>query len=190
MHMTPGILHTWYILVYCSFQKSKPYCGKECGHHRQEDCRGHFTCSEALHTSSHCGVNHCDLYTVAMLQVRTHPGFPELTSGGKAAAAHRATYVDKDAPEHTKQRSAATSYTVTNSCLFSVSVPCCICLTTYMKPCLCLLHQLQSMRQHAVSLASASCACVYMWGCPCGQALHQMPSWMLSCAHICSVMVS
>ncbi|KAL3135562.1 hypothetical protein ABBQ38_006041 [Trebouxia sp. C0009 RCD-2024] len=36
--------------------------------------------------------------------VRTHPGFPELTSGGKAAAAHRATYVDTDAPEHTKQR--------------------------------------------------------------------------------------
>lgn len=37
-------------------------------------------------------------------KVRTHPGFPELTSGGKAAAAHRATYVDMDAPEHTKQR--------------------------------------------------------------------------------------
>ena len=47
-----------------------------------------------------------------MLQVRTHPGFPELGPGGQAAAAHRATYVDMDAPEHTKQRSAASAYTV------------------------------------------------------------------------------
>jgi cytochrome P450 len=42
----------------------------------------------------------------AWLQVRTHPGFPELSPGAKAAIAGReATFVDLDPPEHTRFRS-------------------------------------------------------------------------------------
>jgi nitric oxide reductase len=41
-----------------------------------------------------------------LLQVRTHPGFPELSPGAKAAIEGReATFVDMDPPEHTKFRS-------------------------------------------------------------------------------------
>lgn len=39
------------------------------------------------------------------LQVRTHPGFPELSAGAKEAISGReATFVDMDPPEHTKFR--------------------------------------------------------------------------------------
>jgi hypothetical protein len=38
-------------------------------------------------------------------QVRTHPGFPELSPGAKAAISGRdATFVDMDPPEHTQFR--------------------------------------------------------------------------------------
>jgi hypothetical protein len=37
-------------------------------------------------------------------QERTHPGFPELSAGGKAAAKNKPTFVDMDAPAHTQQR--------------------------------------------------------------------------------------
>lgn len=38
-------------------------------------------------------------------KVRTRPNFPELTKGGKlAAASHIPTFVDMDPPEHTRQR--------------------------------------------------------------------------------------
>lgn len=46
------------------------------------------------------------LLRAAWLQVRTHPGFPELSPGAKAAIAGReATFVDLDPPEHTRFRS-------------------------------------------------------------------------------------
>lgn len=35
---------------------------------------------------------------------RTLPNFPELTKGGRLAAAHKPTFVDMDPPEHTKSR--------------------------------------------------------------------------------------
>ncbi|KAL8420745.1 hypothetical protein RB594_003519 [Gaeumannomyces avenae] len=35
---------------------------------------------------------------------RTRPGFPELSTGGKAAAKNKATFVDMDAPDHMRQR--------------------------------------------------------------------------------------
>jgi hypothetical protein len=40
------------------------------------------------------------------LQIRTRPGFPELSAGGKAAAAaaSKPTFVDMDPPQHTAQR--------------------------------------------------------------------------------------
>lgn len=46
------------------------------------------------------------LPTYLFVQIRTRPGFPELSPGGKAAAAAavRPTFVDMDPPEHTKQR--------------------------------------------------------------------------------------
>lgn len=52
---------------------------------------------------------HADVCTVLgddrFGKVRTHPGFPELGPGGKAAAfAHKPTFVDLDPPEHTTQR--------------------------------------------------------------------------------------
>jgi len=37
-------------------------------------------------------------------KIRTRHGFPELGPGGKAAASHKPTFVDMDAPEHTKQK--------------------------------------------------------------------------------------
>lgn len=37
-------------------------------------------------------------------KIRTRPGFPELGPGGKAAAAHKPTFVDMDPPEHTEQK--------------------------------------------------------------------------------------
>lgn len=37
-------------------------------------------------------------------KVRTRPGFPELSAGGKAAAQAQPTFVDMDAPDHMKQR--------------------------------------------------------------------------------------
>lgn len=44
-------------------------------------------------------------------KVRTQPNFPELGPGGKAAAfAHKATFVDLDPPEHTKQRAFVDPY--------------------------------------------------------------------------------
>ncbi|RYO99638.1 hypothetical protein DL766_010110 [Monosporascus sp. MC13-8B] len=38
-------------------------------------------------------------------KVRTHPGFPELSAGGKQAAKARPTFVDMDPPDHMHQRS-------------------------------------------------------------------------------------
>lgn len=43
-------------------------------------------------------------------KIRTHPGFPELGSGGKAAAAHKPTFVDMDPPEHTIQKGMVNSW--------------------------------------------------------------------------------
>lgn len=37
-------------------------------------------------------------------KVRTRPGFPELSAGGKEAGKAKATFVDMDAPEHMQQR--------------------------------------------------------------------------------------
>jgi len=37
-------------------------------------------------------------------KVRTRPGFPELSAGGKEAAKAKPTFVDMDAPEHMQQR--------------------------------------------------------------------------------------
>lgn len=37
-------------------------------------------------------------------KIRTRRGFPELNAGGKAAAAHKPTFVDMDPPEHTTQK--------------------------------------------------------------------------------------
>lgn len=37
-------------------------------------------------------------------KVRTRPGFPELSAGGKQAAKAKPTFVDMDAPDHMKQR--------------------------------------------------------------------------------------
>lgn len=37
-------------------------------------------------------------------KIRTRSGFPELNAGGKAAAAHKPTFVDMDPPEHTTQK--------------------------------------------------------------------------------------
>ncbi len=42
-------------------------------------------------------------------KIRTHPGFPELGPGGKAAASHKPTFVDMDPPEHTVQRAMVSS---------------------------------------------------------------------------------
>ncbi|KAK3320329.1 cytochrome P450 [Cercophora scortea] len=51
---------------------------------------------------------HGDLCKVAtdsrLSKVRTRPGFPELSAGGKMAAKSRPTFVDMDPPEHTRQR--------------------------------------------------------------------------------------
>lgn len=38
------------------------------------------------------------------LKIRTRPGFPELSAGGKEAAKAKPTFVDMDPPEHTKHR--------------------------------------------------------------------------------------
>lgn len=37
-------------------------------------------------------------------KVRTRPGFPELSAGGKEAAKAKPTFVDMDAPDHMRQR--------------------------------------------------------------------------------------
>ncbi|KAK9803975.1 hypothetical protein WJX72_009541 [[Myrmecia] bisecta] len=51
---------------------------------------------------------HCDVCSVLadnrFSKIRTRAGFPELGAGGKAAAAHKPTFVDMDPPEHTTQR--------------------------------------------------------------------------------------
>ena len=43
-------------------------------------------------------------------KVRTRPGFPELSAGGKAAAQAQPTFVDMDAPEHMRQRGLVESF--------------------------------------------------------------------------------
>ncbi|EON66399.1 cytochrome P450 55A3 [Coniosporium apollinis CBS 100218] len=54
-------------------------------------------------------VQHKDVCAVAtderLSKIRTTPGFPELSAGGKAAAKNKPTFVDMDPPEHMKQRS-------------------------------------------------------------------------------------
>jgi len=52
------------------------------------------------------GDAHCvTVFTWSLHQVRTHPGFPELVPGAKAAISGREpTFVDLDPPEHTKFR--------------------------------------------------------------------------------------
>lgn len=43
-------------------------------------------------------------------KIRTRRGFPELSAGGKAAAAHKPTFVDMDPPEHTIQKGMVNSW--------------------------------------------------------------------------------